>query len=478
MNATLEATEHLRAVLDEDQGNEKATLLLSTLLEKTGRDQELAELLSSQIELAREPGRARQGARLPRPPRRGLRDPPQRHPQGHRDLQGGHRQGGHPQGRAPRAGPPPRAARREGRRRQGAGDRRSAGRQRGQTAAVKTALRLADLYGALKQEDDVRRVLERGLEADALRPRGPQAPPRPLREAEGVGGAGRPRQGRRRGRQGDRRQGAPLPQGGRDPPAEAQRPRRRGRPPGEGLRALARRPRAAPRPLRRLQRLRPRQAGRRGPAEDRRLLRRPPLQGARRHPPPPRQGVPGRGREGEGARAARHRLQDRPRLDRRPARPRRPLARAVQPAAGDDKAKEAHIDRAQKTFRALLLQKLDDDVAHLQGRGLLLPGRHQPPAGRRQEGPPDAGARRSTPTRSTPPPRSSSPSSRSSDASRAGRARSVSWRAPGSSPSASRSSSTPRSPAARPRPVRARVLARPAVRPAPLGRGGSAWSRW
>src|SRR5262249_48068366 len=52
LDAVTEATEHLRAVLDEDQGNEKATLLLSTLLEKTGRDQELAELLRTQIELA------------------------------------------------------------------------------------------------------------------------------------------------------------------------------------------------------------------------------------------------------------------------------------------------------------------------------------------------------------------------------------------------------------------------------------------
>ena len=54
LDAVTEATEHLRAVLDEDAGNEKATLLLSQLLEKTGRDQELAELLDSQIELAAE----------------------------------------------------------------------------------------------------------------------------------------------------------------------------------------------------------------------------------------------------------------------------------------------------------------------------------------------------------------------------------------------------------------------------------------
>ncbi len=54
LDAVTEATEHLRAVLDEDAGNEKATLLLSQLLEKTGRDQELAELLTTQIDLAAE----------------------------------------------------------------------------------------------------------------------------------------------------------------------------------------------------------------------------------------------------------------------------------------------------------------------------------------------------------------------------------------------------------------------------------------
>jgi tetratricopeptide (TPR) repeat protein len=49
-----DATTVLRAVLDEDAGNEKATVLLSQLYEKQGRDDDLAELLSGQIELARE----------------------------------------------------------------------------------------------------------------------------------------------------------------------------------------------------------------------------------------------------------------------------------------------------------------------------------------------------------------------------------------------------------------------------------------
>jgi golgin subfamily B member 1 len=49
-----DATTVLRAVLDEDAGNEKATVLLSQLYEKQGRDDDLAELLAGQIDLARE----------------------------------------------------------------------------------------------------------------------------------------------------------------------------------------------------------------------------------------------------------------------------------------------------------------------------------------------------------------------------------------------------------------------------------------
>jgi tetratricopeptide (TPR) repeat protein len=56
LDNTSEAMEHLRAILDEERTHEKATLLLSQLLEKTGRDDELADLLNSQIELAKERG--------------------------------------------------------------------------------------------------------------------------------------------------------------------------------------------------------------------------------------------------------------------------------------------------------------------------------------------------------------------------------------------------------------------------------------
>lgn len=51
-----EAIDHLRAALDEEPSHRDATLMLSRLLEKTGRDEELAELLTSQIALAAERG--------------------------------------------------------------------------------------------------------------------------------------------------------------------------------------------------------------------------------------------------------------------------------------------------------------------------------------------------------------------------------------------------------------------------------------
>ncbi|HWA76644.1 MAG TPA: tetratricopeptide repeat protein [Polyangiaceae bacterium] len=50
------AIEHLRAVLDEEPGQEVAVVRLSELYERTQRDEELAELLSTQIEAARARG--------------------------------------------------------------------------------------------------------------------------------------------------------------------------------------------------------------------------------------------------------------------------------------------------------------------------------------------------------------------------------------------------------------------------------------
>ncbi|MFO0612976.1 MAG: tetratricopeptide repeat protein [Polyangiaceae bacterium] len=52
LDAPSEAIDHLRAALDDEPTQKEATLALSRLLEKTGRDEELAELLNTQIELA------------------------------------------------------------------------------------------------------------------------------------------------------------------------------------------------------------------------------------------------------------------------------------------------------------------------------------------------------------------------------------------------------------------------------------------
>ncbi len=56
LSADSEAMDTLRAVLDEDAGHTAAVVLLSQLYEKAGKDDELAELLSRQIELAKERG--------------------------------------------------------------------------------------------------------------------------------------------------------------------------------------------------------------------------------------------------------------------------------------------------------------------------------------------------------------------------------------------------------------------------------------
>ena len=57
-----QAIDLLRAVLEEEPAHEDASLHLSKMLEKTGRDDDLAELLAKQIELAA--GRGDAGAEL------------------------------------------------------------------------------------------------------------------------------------------------------------------------------------------------------------------------------------------------------------------------------------------------------------------------------------------------------------------------------------------------------------------------------
>ena len=159
-----EASEHLRAILDEDQGNEKATLLLSTLLEKSGRDQDLADLLSSQIELAQTQAALDKElafrVRLGEVYETRLNDTA-RAIETYKEVIG--KAASHKGARLALA-----------RLHEHKGEKAEAARMlenvllgvRGEEA-VHTALRLADLHGALKQDDDVRRVLEVGLAADA-----------------------------------------------------------------------------------------------------------------------------------------------------------------------------------------------------------------------------------------------------------------------------------------------------------------------
>ena len=163
LDAVSEATEHLRAVLDEEPENDKATALLAQLLEKTGRDQELSDLFVRQIELAKERSdvaaellysvrlgevyekRLNDAGRAIETYRAVLEREP-RHKEALLSLARLYEQKGD----------------------------KAAAAERLETVladasgedAVATALRLADLHRALGDEAAVRRVLERGLAAD------------------------------------------------------------------------------------------------------------------------------------------------------------------------------------------------------------------------------------------------------------------------------------------------------------------------
>lgn len=167
LDAVSEATEHLRAVLDEEPENDRATSLLAQLLEKTGRDQELSDLFVSQIDLAKQRGdvaaELKYSVRLGEMYEKRLND-------------------------ASRAIETYRAVlEREPRHKEALlalarlyeqkGDK-SAAAERLETVladvsgeeAVQTSLRLAELHRALGDEAAVRRVLERGLAADIAAP--------------------------------------------------------------------------------------------------------------------------------------------------------------------------------------------------------------------------------------------------------------------------------------------------------------------
>lgn len=167
LDSVAEATEHLRAILDEEPGDAKATELLAQLYEKTGRDDDLASLFSQQIDLAKERGDT--AAELSYSVKLGevyevrLNDTKKAIETYLSVLE--------------------RDARHKGalfalaRLYEHRGDKAEAAKMLesylGQVSgddAVKTALRLADLYTALKDEPAVRKALERGLDADDKAP--------------------------------------------------------------------------------------------------------------------------------------------------------------------------------------------------------------------------------------------------------------------------------------------------------------------
>lgn len=163
LNVIGEATDHLRAVLDEDPRNADATKLLASLLEKTGRDKELAELFTSQIELAKDRNDVQTelaySVRLGEVYETRLNNVPKAIETYKAVLERDARQPG--------------ALRALARLFEQKGDKAEAAKMletiledvQG-AEAVKTALHLSNLYTVLKDQDAVRRVLERGLKAD------------------------------------------------------------------------------------------------------------------------------------------------------------------------------------------------------------------------------------------------------------------------------------------------------------------------
>ena len=163
LDALQEATEHLRAVLDEEPSNEKATLLLSQLYEKTGRDEELAELLTTQIDLAKERGdlsaELSYRVRLGEVQESRLNDAAKAIETYRAVLE---REAGHKGALLALA----RLYEQKGQKADAAKTLETILAAATGADAVATALRLADLYTALKDEESIRRVLERGLDAD------------------------------------------------------------------------------------------------------------------------------------------------------------------------------------------------------------------------------------------------------------------------------------------------------------------------
>jgi tetratricopeptide (TPR) repeat protein len=164
LGADDDAAVHLRSVLDEVPSDSQAVLLLSQLYEKLGKDEELAELLTSQIRLAEErsdvPAELTFRVRLGEVAETRLRDAAkaietfagvlERDPAHHGALAALarlHEQRGDKADAAKML-------------------ERILGLSSGE-AAIATALHLADLYAALGDAPGLRRVLEQGLAIDS-----------------------------------------------------------------------------------------------------------------------------------------------------------------------------------------------------------------------------------------------------------------------------------------------------------------------
>ena len=167
LDSVAEATEHLRAILDEEPGDAKATELLATLYEKTGRDDDLANLFSQQIDLAKDRGDV--AAELSYSVKLGevyevrLNDTKRAIDTYLAVLE---RDGKH-------KGALFALARLYEHRSEKAEAAKMLDAYLGQVSgeeAVKTALRLADLHATLKDDASVRKALERGLDADDKAP--------------------------------------------------------------------------------------------------------------------------------------------------------------------------------------------------------------------------------------------------------------------------------------------------------------------
>jgi tetratricopeptide (TPR) repeat protein len=241
-----DAIETLRGVLDEDSGDKDAVLLLSQLYEKAGRDEDLADLLRSQIDLAEERKDAKAAltltVRLGEIYESRLGDVGKAIETYQAVLERDAVHRGALQALA--------------RLFESRSDSRSASemlerllvQSHGQEA-VGISLRLAEVFGKLKDDESVERALETGL-------RQPTTEIRRLLLATENGQMGSRRGLRRRGpsHQRHRRASARLPSRSRPALVQAKGPRRRRAASRKGCRAGPLRPRALARSLRRLQR--------------------------------------------------------------------------------------------------------------------------------------------------------------------------------------------------------------------------------